>query len=301
MTRFFARRVAQAVLLLVVVSAGVFALAALAPGDYFAELRSDPRVDPAAIETLRARYGLDRPVVERYGVWLGEAVRGDLGVSLAYNMPVTELLAPRAGKSFELAAMAWVLGWVLSLALALGAAVRPGGWMDRATGWVVSGLLVLPEVLLAPVLALVAARTGILRLGGFELALLALTPGVVPVLLRHGRAALEEAAGAAYVEAARARGIAGWRLWLVYIFPAAANPLISLFGMSFAGVLSGSLVVEAVTGWPGMGPLFLDSIAGRDFYVVVAVTLMMAALLAVGNLAADTMLYVLDPRLRRPQ
>ncbi len=301
MTRFFARRVAQAMLLLVVVSAGVFALAALAPGDYFAELRSDPRVDPAAIETLRARYGLDRPLAVRYGVWLGEAVRGDLGVSLAYNMPVTELLAPRAGKSLELAATAWVLGWILSLALAVGAAVRPGGWMDRTTGWLVSGLLVLPEVLLAPVLALVAARTGILRLGGFELALLALTPGVAPVLLRHGRAALKEAAGAAYVEAARARGIAGRRLWLVYIFPAAANPLISLFGMSFAGVLSGSLVVEAVTGWPGMGPLFLDSIAGRDFYVVVAVTLMMAALLAAGNLAADAMLYALDPRLRRPQ
>ncbi len=301
MTRFFARRVVQAMLLLVVVSAGVFALAALAPGDYFAELRNDPRVDPAAIETLRARYGLDRPLAVRYGVWLGEAVRGDLGVSLAYNMPVTELLAPRAGKSLELAATAWVLGWILSLALAVGAAVRPGGWMARATGWLVSGLLVLPEVLLAPVLALVAARTGILRLGGFELALLALTPGVTPVLLRHGRAALKEAAGAAYVEAARARGIAGRRLWLVYVFPAAANPLISLFGMSFAGVLSGTLVVEAVTGWPGMGPLFLDSIAGRDFYVVVAVTLMMAALLAVGNLAADAMLYVLDPRLRRPQ
>ena len=301
MTRFFARRVGQAVLLLVVVSAGVFALAALAPGDYFAALRSDPRVDPAAIETLRERYGLDRPLAVRYGVWLRGAARGNFGVSLAYNMPVTELLAPRVGKSLALASAAWALGWVSALVLALGAALRPGGWVDRATGWVVSTLLVMPELLLASVLVLVAARTGILRLGGFELALLALTPGVVPVLLRHARAALKEAAGATFVQAARARGIVGRRLWLVYIFPAAANPVISLFGMSFAGVLSGSLVVEAVTGWPGIGPLFLESIAGRDFYVVTAVTLLMAALLAAGNLAADAMLYALDPRLRKPQ
>ena len=301
MIRFLAGRVAQAVLLLIVVSAGVFALAALAPGDYFAALRSDPRVDPAAIETLRTRYGLARPVAVRYGVWLAGAVRGNFGVSLAYHMPVTELLAPRVEKSLALASAAWALGWVSALVLALGAALRPGGLIDKLTSWLVSMLLVLPELLLASVLVLVAARTGILRLGGFGLALLALAPGVVPVLLRHARAALKEAAEATFVEAARARGIAGRRLWVMYIFPAAANPLISLFGMSFAGVLSASLVVEAVTGWPGIGPLFLDSIAGRDFYVVTVVTLLMAALLAAGNLAADAMLYALDPRLRTPQ
>jgi peptide/nickel transport system permease protein len=300
MTRFFLRRVAQAAVLLVAVSIGAFALAALAPGDYFAALRGDPRVDPAAIETLRERYGLDRPLPVQYLVWLRGTLRGNLGASLAYNMPVTELLTPRVWNSLELTSTAWALGWISALALGLGAAVRPGGWVDRATGWLVSTLLVFPELLLASVLVLVAARTGG-GLGTFQLALLALMPGAVPVLLRHTRAALKASAGAKFVEAARARGILGWRLWLVYILPAAANPLISLFGMSFAGVLSGSLVVEAVTGWPGIGPLFLESIAGRDFYVVTAVTLLMAALLSAGNLAADLMLYALDPRLRKPQ
>ncbi len=257
MTRFFVRRAAQGAVLLAAVSIGVFALAAWAPGDYFAALASDPRVDPAVVETLRERYGLDRPLPVRYLDWFRGVLRGNLGASLAYNMPVTELLMPRVWNSLKLASTAWALGWISALAFGLGAAVRPGGWVDRATGWLVSTLLVFPELLLASVLVLVAARAGG-GLGTFQLALLALMPAAVPVLLRHTRAALKEAAGATFVAAARARGIVRWRLWLVYILPAAANPLISLFGMSFAGALSGSLVVEAGTGWPGIGPLFLE-------------------------------------------
>ncbi len=301
MAWFLARRLAHAAALLMAVSAGTFALAELAPGDYFAELRTDPRVDAAAVETLRARYGLDRPPLARYGAWMAAAVRGDLGVSIAYNMPVTELLRPRLGRTLELAGVSWVLSWMAALGLAMAAAMRPGGWVDRGTAWLVSALLVVPELLLAALLVLVAARTGVPRLGGFSLAVAALAPGAAPVLLRHARAALREAAGAPFVEAARARGIGGGRLWAVYIFPAAANPMVSLFGLSFAGLLSGTLVVEAVTGWPGVGPLFLEAIASRDFYVIAAVGLVAAALLAAGNLAADLMLYALDPRIRRPR
>lgn len=297
---YFLRRAAHAAGLLIAVSAGTFLLAELAPGDYFAALQADPRVDAASIAALRARYGLDKGPVERYAAWVLGAARGDLGVSIAYNMPVGELLAPRLGRTMELAGAAWGLSWAVALGLALAGAVRPGGWADRVGDWAGAAMLAAPEVLLAAVLVMVAARTGWMRLGGFGLALGALVPGAVPVLLKHARGAMGEAARAPYVAAARARGMGGARLWAVYIVPAAANPMISLFGMSFAGVLSGTLVVEALTGWPGVGPLFLEAIGARDFDVIAAVGLLAAAVLAAGNLAADAMLYAVDARIRRP-
>ncbi len=299
MIRYVVRRLLHAVLLLFAVSAGVFLLADLAPGDYFAALRADPRIDPEMLDALRSQYGLDRPLPERYAAWLSSMAQGEMGLSLSYNMPVSALLAPRIGNTLRLAALAWLLTWSTSVPLGFAGAIRPGGWLDSLGKGLSSTLLIVPDLLLASILLLVAVRSGLFRIGGLALALMALAPGAAPIVLRHTRAAVRDVIEAPYILAARARGIRPLRLWLVYVLPAAANPLISLLGLSFGGLLSGSLIVEAVIGWPGLGPLFLEAISARDFYVVIGVAMCSAGFLVGGNFLADILLCVSDPRIRR--
>ncbi len=125
-----------------------------------------------------------------------------------------------------------------------------------------------------------------------------LTLGLLPVLIRHVRAAVAEAMGAPFAMAARAHGIAGRRLLVRHILPAALNPLISLFGFSLGTLLSASLLVEVIVGWPGLGPLFLDAIFARDYALVLGVVLVSTTFLIAGNLVADLLLYRADPRIR---
>ena len=122
--------------------------------------------------------------------------------------------------------------------------------------------------------------------------------GMLPVLVRHVRSAMAEALDSPFALAARAHGIPRGRLLFRHLLPAAANPLVSLFGFSLGTLLSASLLIEVVMGWPGLGPLFLDAIMARDFAVVLAVVMLSTTFLVVGNLFADLAIYGLDPRIR---
>jgi peptide/nickel transport system permease protein len=180
-------------------------------------------------------------------------------------------------------------------------------------------LLAVPDVVAALALMLVALRTGWLPLGGMvslghetmgpaaraadllaHLALpaLALTLGALPTLLRHVRASMEAALAEPFVRAARAHGIPERQVLLRHALPAAANPLVSLFGLSVASLLSMSLLVEVVMGWPGLGPLLLEAILARDFHLVLAAVLASTLFLLAGNLLADLLLAAVDPRIR---
>ena len=120
----------------------------------------------------------------------------------------------------------------------------------------------------------------------------------LPVVIQHTRSAMKAALEAPFMKAARGHGIGSLRLLLRHAFPVAANPLISLFGLSIAGLLGSSLLAEVVTGWPGLGPLFVQSIFARDFYVVIAVVMLSSGFLVVGNLLGDLLLSAVDPRIR---
>jgi peptide/nickel transport system permease protein len=126
----------------------------------------------------------------------------------------------------------------------------------------------------------------------------ALTLASLPMLVRHVRASLIEILGTPFVESARAHGIGRARLLFRHALPAAAHPLISLLGLSVGGLLSGSLLVEVITGWPGLGPLLLESSMSRDLYVVVGIVMASTVFMICGNLLADVMLVIVDPRLR---
>lgn len=315
------QRVSHGVSLLFLLSLLSFALADLAPGDLLSHMELDSRVSAETVDGLRDRYGLDRPWFQRYGQWLLSVGQGDLGYSLAYHQPVSQLIVPRMVNSLTLALAAGTIAWGLGLLLGLLAAWHPDGWLDRVILGVNSMLLAIPDLLLALGALWLAARSGLFPVSGmasldiaelspwqqlldrlWHLTLPAVTLGLgfLPTLAAHTRRALMDALNAPYVQAARAHGIGPWRIFRRYALRGAANPLITLFGLSLTTLMSGSLIVEVVLGWPGLGPLLLDAILARDTHLVLAGALLSACLLLLGNLVADLMLWHLDPRWQQP-
>jgi len=317
--RYVVTRLIHSVVLLGGVSVLTFVFLRLAPGDFFADLRLNPQVSAQTVADLRARAGLDQPLPVMYVRWLKSVAKGNLGFSLAYNAPVAPLLWERARNTLLLAGAATLMAWLIAILAGAGSAARPRGIADRLIGGGTSLLLAAPELLLALGLLALAVRTGRFPTGGMvslgfaglsftgkikDIALHAALPvtalvlGILPVLVRHVRASVVEALQAPFIQAARAHGIPRRRLLFGYALPAAANPLVSLFGLSVAALLSGSLLVEVVMSWPGMGPLLLEAILARDLYVVIGAVMFSTVFLVAGNLAADALLYAVDPRIR---
>jgi peptide/nickel transport system permease protein len=265
------------------------------------------------------QYGLDRPLPVRYATWVRSVFQGEFGYSFAYNSPVRSLLALRARNTLFLTSLATMLVWVIAVPLGVWSASHPGQWVDRICMGGTSLLISLSELVLVFGLLYFAIRTHVLPVGGMVSAAFerltfsaklwdlvthlvvpatALMLASLPILLRHVRAAMIEILNTPFVQNARAHGIGPARLLFRHALPAAANPLISLFGLSIGGLLSGSLLVEVITGWPGLGPLLLESSMSRDLYVLVGIVMASTVFMICGNLLADILLFVADPRLR---
>jgi peptide/nickel transport system permease protein len=317
--RYLVRRLAHALLLLFGVSVLAFLMAQMAPGNFVSEMRLDPQISPEVVSSLRAQYGLDQPLYVRYGRWLESAARGEFGYSFSYNMPVAKLIWPRARNTFILTATATLLAWIIALPIGVWTAASQNRLAARATSAGVSILFSVPDVMLALGALVFAASTRLLPAGGMfspdkngatflgtasdlarhlVLPAMVLAAGIFPVLVRHIRAAVAEVLDASFMKSARGFGIPRRQLLFRYALRAAANPLISLAGFSIAGLLSGSLLVEVIWSWPGLGPLLIESILARDVYVVVGAVLLSAVFLVGGNFLADVALFAADPRIR---
>lgn len=316
--KYFAQRLLRTCLLLIGVSVLCFAFTELAPGNFFDEMRLNPQISPETISALRVRYGLDRPLAVRYLRWFGSVLHGDFGYSLAYNTPVAPLLWERAKNTLLLTSTAMILTWCIGLPLGIWTASFRARLFDRVTGTATSLLIALPEIVIAIVLLAFAVRSRMIPVGGMlsldaeelsggakirDLCLHMLLPvsilvlGSVAIIERHIRASVVEALETPCIHAARAHGIDTARLLFRHVLPLAANPAISLFGFSLAGLLGGSLLVEAITGWPGLGPLILDATLARDLDVVIGAAVVIALFTAAGNLVSDLLLPVFDPRI----
>jgi peptide/nickel transport system permease protein len=317
-----ARRALHGLFVLFGVSVLSFLLVELAPGDFFAEMRLDPRISEATLQALRARHGLNRPLPERYARWVASIARGEFGYSFAYGSPVAPLLWPRVRNTLLLTATATATAWALAIPIGVWWAAARGALARRGLAVLMAILLALPDILLALALLLLAVRTGWFPAGGMTsvgheqmslaarvwdvashlvLPVSALVLCVLPGLTRHVRASVGSALDAPFVQAARGYGIPEWRVLFRHALPAAANPLVSLFGLSLATLLSMSLLVEIVMSWPGLGPLLLEAILARDFHLVLGLVLASTALLLAGNTLADLLLLAADPRIRREE
>jgi peptide/nickel transport system permease protein len=309
---------AHSAVLLFVLSSLSFLFLELAPGDYLDAGRLAAETSPATREALRSRYGLDQSLPARYCRWIGSVARGEWGFSFAYGVPVGPLLWERGLNTLLLTGTATLLAWLIAVPIGTGWALLGRGWANELCGLGTALLLSIPEVLVALVFVFLAAETGAFPIGGMRsldapqaagwswlsdlarhmfLPVMALVLSRVGGLVRHARESVDAALGLPPVRLMYASGIPTYRILLRDVLPLAANPLITLFGLSLAGLLSGSLIVEVVMGWPGLGPLLLEAILARDVYVVVGATTCSAVLLLLAGAIADFLLHAADPRI----
>jgi peptide/nickel transport system permease protein len=320
MIRYLARRAGHGLLMLVGISILLFLLFQAAPGDFLSDARMNSQISAETLAQLRAQYGLDQPLPVRYLQWIKSSAKGDFGYSFAYNTPASTLLWPRARNTLLLSVPALLISWLVAVPLGVLAAGWRGRWADRFFSGGTSTLLALPDVLVALLALLIALKTGMFPVGGMTsinaqeqgtwawlrdlswhmvLPVAALVIGSLTIILRHVRASVSEVLESSYMRAAEGHGLPRYKLLFGYALPAAANPLISLFGLSVAMLLSVSLLIEVVMSWPGMGPLLLEAILARDLFVVIGAVMLPTVFLVVGNLLGDVLLYAFDPRIRR--
>jgi peptide/nickel transport system permease protein len=320
MTSTLARRLAQILFVLFGVSVLAFLLSDLAPGQYFDEMRLNPQISATTLAALRAEYGLNRPLPVRYWLWLRSVGRGEFGVSTAYNTPVWPLLKSRAQNTLVLTLTCLFCSWFIAIPTGVLLAARAGRWEDRLSAYALTCLLATPEILVGLALLAFALRGHRFPTGGMHalasaemgpweqakdlllhlvLPVAALMAGALPVLIRHVRSSVLEVLHSPFIMAARGYGISRSRILLRHALPAAANPLISLLGLSIGTLLSGSLLIEVIMSWPGVGPLLLEAVLERDLYIVIAAVMFSTLFLTAGSLMADALLYVVDPRIRK--
>lgn len=321
-----ARRFLGAAILFVIVLTLTFLLIRMAPGDP-AQLLVSPTATPADEARIRAELGLDAPLPVQYARWMGAVLKGDLGRSFTFSRPVGALIGETLPVSLLLGGFSLALTFLIGIAIGLIQAARRGRRSDVALTIATTTVYAAPSFWLALTLIAVftygAARWGFpmsLRLPAFgmrspaaELEGLAAAADVarhaiLPVLVltavgaagiaRYARSSFVDLLGMDFVRTGRAKGASDLRLYRSHVLANALPPLVILFALSLPGVVAGSVFVEAVFAWPGMGRLMLSAIAARDYPVVMGATVVYAALVIVANLAADLALPLLDPRRR---
>ncbi len=320
MLKFILKRLFIAVFLLLAMSFMTFMLMRLTPGNYLDTLKLDPQISSETLAHYEKLYHLNDPAFLQYGYWLKNLLCGEMGYSFYYNVPVTSIIGGRIWNTFVLSLSAFLLTWLLAIPLGVWAALHRNRWVDRVAQVLAYVFLSLPGFFVAMILLFWASQTGVLPLGGmhspgFELMpwwrqaldlgahlvipTVALSLGSVAALQRIMRGNMLEELGKQYVLAARAKGLPEDRVIYVHALRNALNPLITLLGYEFAGLLSGAAIMEIITSWPGLGALMLTAVRSKDIYLVMASMLMGGVMFIIGNLIADILLAKADPRIRQ--
>lgn len=318
MTRFVLRRLLHAAVTLVGITVLAFVLMRSAPGDPLTLMLADSSdLTVEDLAALRAANGLDRPVAEQYLQWAGRLLRGDLGQSLLYGRPVREMILAVLPNTLLLSGLALLLALLVGVPLGLAAAWRRGSWLDhliRVTSVVGHAVPSFWFGLLIILVLAVGARLlpvgGMLSIGAspWDVAdrLLHLVGPVVTLSLpgiasytRYLRTEALEVLGQEYVRTARAKGLPLRAILSVHVLRNALLPVVTSLGGALATIVSGTLVVEQVFAWPGMGRLTFDAARGKDYPVVMGVVVISATVLLLGYLARDLAYALVDPRVRR--
>jgi len=319
MRTYVLRRLLQAFPLLLGISAVTFLLLKLAPGDFVTARYSDPTVSKAMLDQLVRNFGLDKPWYVQYLLYLRNIfLHFDFGYSFAERRPVFHMVLDGLGNTLMLATAGALVTWGLAIPLGVIAAVRQHGWPDRLLSLGAFVGLSIPEVLSGLLLLYLAAQTRWFPVGSmhdrdfedfgafhrfmdllWHLALPALVVGLVPLAgrMRQMRGSLLDVMRLDYVTTARAKGLDENVVIGRHALRNAMNPMITLFGFTLGSLLSGSVVVESIFAWPGLGSLTIDALIAKDQFVVLGTVLMASTLIVLGNLVADLLLAVADPRI----
>jgi ABC-type dipeptide/oligopeptide/nickel transport system permease component len=282
----------------------VFALIHLVPGDPAQSMLGDG-ASQEEVEELRHRLGLDRPLLVQYQSFLSGLVRGDLGSSFRYGTPVTHEIRDRLFRTVQLAASAMGVAILIALPLGIAAAVFRGTAIDHAAMTLALLGISMPNFWLGPLLAILfAVYLGWLPVAGTgsvaHLVLPAVTLGaaLAAILARMTRASLLEELRELYVVAARARGLSRLRAVVRHAFRNSLIPVVTIIGLQFGAVLTGTIITETIFAWPGVGRLLIQAINFRDYPLVQGCILFISVTYVLMNLLTDLTYGILDPRIR---
>jgi ABC-type dipeptide/oligopeptide/nickel transport system permease component len=282
----------------------VFALIHLVPGDP-AQVMLGEQAAPSDVADLRARLGLDEPLPAQYAAFLAGLVQGDLGTSFRYGTPVATEIGARLGRTAQLALAAMTVAVLMAIPLGVVGALNRGRPVDQAAMAVSLAGICMPNFWLGPLLALIfAVQLGWLPVAGtgsvLHLVLPAITLGtaLAAILARMTRASLIDELDELYVVAARARGLSWRRTVLVHAFRNSLIPVVTLLGLQFGAVLTGTIITETIFAWPGVGRLLIQAINFRDYPLVQGCILFIAVTYVAVNLLVDLAYAWLDPRIR---
>jgi peptide/nickel transport system permease protein len=306
------RRLLATVPVLLLVTAGVFALLHLTPGDPVDAMMAESP-DAGAKESLRRELGLDRPLAVQYAAWMGRLLRGDLGRSIRNGEPVLENVSRRIRPSLELALLAMAISLTIAFPVAIASAVRHNTGVDRlGTTFALFGIC-MPNFLLALLLIFVFGVTlRWLPISGYldpledgwsglrSLVLPAVTLGLAlaAVITRTLRSSLLEALAEDYVRTARAKGLSEWAVIRSHVLKNALIPVVTVLGLQLGTLIGGAVITEYVFALPGVGRLVVDAVFARDYPLVQGVVLLIALGFIVSNLLVDLLYGYIDPRIR---
>ncbi|KQQ85898.1 ABC transporter permease [Aureimonas sp. Leaf324] len=312
MLSIIAKRLLLAIPTLLIVSVFVFLLQKLLPGDPILALAGEER-DPATLEFLREKYRLNDPIVWQYVYWLGDLLRGDLGISLRTNQPVTELILEKLPVTIQLAVLAMILAMAIGIPAGILAAVRKNSAIDVTANLVALSGLSVPNFWLGIMLILlVSVNLGWLPASGYAplfsdpvraletmiMPAFVLSTPLAATLMRHTRSAMLGALKADYVRTARAKGLSPREVVLGHGFRNALLPVVTLSALLFGDLLAGAVLTEQIFTIPGFGKLIVDAVFNRDYAVVQGVVLCTAVGFIAMNLVADILYVLLNPRMR---
>ena len=304
MLRYLVRRLLLTIPVLLGVATLVFALIHLVPGDPAQAMLGDG-ASQEEVGRLRTSLGLDRPLLVQYTDFLGSALRGDLGTSFRYNTPVTTQIREKLPNTALLAVAAMLAAMLFAIPLGILAAVYRGTAIDHAAMTLALVGISMPNFWLGPLLAILfAVYLGWLPVSGtgtiWHLVLPAVTLGAAlsAILARMTRASVLEELRELYVLAARARGLSGARAVLRHAFRNSLIPIVTIIGLQFGAVLTGTIITETIFSWPGIGRLLIQAINFRDYPLIQGCILFISVTYVAMNLLTDLTYGFLDPRIR---
>jgi oligopeptide transport system permease protein len=305
MLRFVVQRLIVAIPTLFVVVTVAFFMMRAAPGNPFS---TDRKLPPAIEKNIEAKYHFDRPLYVQYAEYVGGVLHGDLGPSLKYrDKTVLEIIQQNCLVSLKIGLAAFAIMVILGVSLGVIAAMRQNGPADYTVMSIAIVGICIPSFVTAPLLQLAfGSDLGWLPISGWNggaipnmvMPVIVLAAPQVAIISRLTRAGMIEALHSNYVRTARAKGLPEIQVVLRHALRAAVLPLVSYLGPAFAGLITGSLVVEKIFGLPGLGKFFVNSALQRDYTVVMGMVIFFATLILVLNLLSDVLYAVLDPRVR---
>ena len=314
MLRYLLKKLLQTLVVLLVISVASFAVIYIAPGD-ISQMYISADMDEGQKAAVVASLGLDKSLPEQYLAWAGMALQGNLGMSLAsQNIPVTTLIGNRLPATLLLMGCSLALSLAVALPLGLLAGCRRNTWVDHlVSGFSYIGMSI-PSFWFGMLLIILFSATlhwlpssGMHTVGAeglwdtvrhLVMPVLALSISDLAVFIRYVRANTIGQLGEEYVLAAQARGDSRSRVLVGHVLKNTLLPVITLLGMNLASLVCGSFIIETVFGWPGIGTLAMSAIGSRDYPVIMAYIMLSGTILVVGNLVADVLYAVVDPRIR---